>query len=436
MESRMLTLDLPVEPYWLDLPRGVRVKIRPFTTAEMAAAQAASARYLGALRATETDLGPDMVRGLAFAFLVKALARHAFTALEGVGDTAGKHLPLSPEAVERLMDMNEMAAAFWDCLENRGQITVRDRGPVALAGPHVSNSGTIRANLGTVRIAGGAPGFTLDFAGDGLLSLDVTRAMRGGTGGAALVTNAGVIEAKGGTVTLSAHAASGLIEDLVQNTGTIGASRVRIAAQGGNVGLAAGRVAAPGGRVEVTANGGTVRIGVGARVITSGRAAGNVQLGGEETRRVEVAGRVAARGRGDSARGGTIALQPTGALTLGEAARVNAPRAVQGTPRAAFSDVVVDPGDVVRRALLVATDPEDGRLVLSLGTALATRLAGQRLRPADTDGPDLRFGEGLIRVVEVPYGPYARLDAAGYQILLAFDPLIRRWSVAAALEGP
>ncbi|HYZ63059.1 MAG TPA: hypothetical protein VE650_11450 [Acetobacteraceae bacterium] len=35
----MLTLDLPVEPYWLDLPRGVRVEIRPVTTAVMAAAQ-------------------------------------------------------------------------------------------------------------------------------------------------------------------------------------------------------------------------------------------------------------------------------------------------------------------------------------------------------------------------------------------------------------
>ena len=39
----MLTLDLPVEPYWLDLPRGVRVEIRPVTTAVMAAAQAAAA---------------------------------------------------------------------------------------------------------------------------------------------------------------------------------------------------------------------------------------------------------------------------------------------------------------------------------------------------------------------------------------------------------
>jgi len=117
----MLTLDLPTEPYWLNLPRGVRVEIRPVTTAIMAAAQAGSARRLGALRAAEADLDPDMARGLAFAFLVKALARHAVTAWEGVGDAAGKPLPVSPEAVERLMDMDEMAAAFWD----------RATGPVA-----------------------------------------------------------------------------------------------------------------------------------------------------------------------------------------------------------------------------------------------------------------------------------------------------------------
>ena len=35
----MLTLDLPTTPYWLALPRGVRVEIRPVTTAVMAAAQ-------------------------------------------------------------------------------------------------------------------------------------------------------------------------------------------------------------------------------------------------------------------------------------------------------------------------------------------------------------------------------------------------------------
>ena len=117
----MLSLDLPTEPYWLDLPRGVRVEIRPVTTAVMAAAQAAAARRLGTLRAATEDLDPDMARGLAFAFLVKALARHAVTGWEGVGDTAGVPLPLSPEAVERLMDLDDIAAAFWD----------RATGPVA-----------------------------------------------------------------------------------------------------------------------------------------------------------------------------------------------------------------------------------------------------------------------------------------------------------------
>jgi hypothetical protein len=59
-------------------------------------------------------MDPDLARGLAFAFLAKALARHAVTAWEGVGDAAGKPLPLSPEAVERLMDLDEMASAFWE----------------------------------------------------------------------------------------------------------------------------------------------------------------------------------------------------------------------------------------------------------------------------------------------------------------------------------
>jgi hypothetical protein len=110
----MLSLDLPTEPYWVDLPRGVRVEIRPVTTAVMAAAQAAAQRRLATLREADTEMDPDLARGLAFALLVKALARHAVTAWEGVGDAAGKPLPLSPEAVERLMDLDEMASAFWE----------------------------------------------------------------------------------------------------------------------------------------------------------------------------------------------------------------------------------------------------------------------------------------------------------------------------------
>lgn len=110
----MLTLNLLDEQYWLDLPRAVRVEIRPVTTAVMAAAQAAASRRLGVVRAASDDLDPDMARGLAFAFLVKALARHAVTAWEGVGEAAGLPLDLTPEHVERLMDLDDIAAAFRD----------------------------------------------------------------------------------------------------------------------------------------------------------------------------------------------------------------------------------------------------------------------------------------------------------------------------------
>jgi hypothetical protein len=110
----MLTLDLPTAPHWIDLPRGVRVEVKPVTTAVMVAAQAAAQRRLAELRAADPELDPDLAKGLAFAFLAKALARHAVTAWEGVGDSAGKPLPLSPEAVERLMDLDEMASAFWE----------------------------------------------------------------------------------------------------------------------------------------------------------------------------------------------------------------------------------------------------------------------------------------------------------------------------------
>jgi hypothetical protein len=66
------------------------------------------------VRSTDGDLDPDMAKGLAFAFLVKALARHAVTAWDGVGDAAGQPLDFTAEHVERLMDLDDIAAAFWD----------------------------------------------------------------------------------------------------------------------------------------------------------------------------------------------------------------------------------------------------------------------------------------------------------------------------------
>jgi hypothetical protein len=112
----MFTLDLPTAPYWIDLPRGVRVEVKPVTTAIMAAAQAAAARRLGALRAADPELDPDLAKGLAFALLCKGLARHSIVAWDGIGDAKGNPLPLTPEGAERLMDLDDMASSFWDAI--------------------------------------------------------------------------------------------------------------------------------------------------------------------------------------------------------------------------------------------------------------------------------------------------------------------------------
>ncbi len=122
------------------------------------------------------------------------------------------------------------------------------------------------------------------------------------------------------------------------------------------------------------------------------------------------------------------------AYRLGDATHrgIRPPAALAGTPRAAFADVVTDPGEVIRRALIVAEDPESGRIVLSLGASLAVRLQGSRLRP---EGDDLGFGDGVLNVIEAPFGPYSVLDAGGYQLLLDFHGRFARHTVAEVIDG-
>lgn len=86
-------------------------------------------------------------------------------------------------------------------------------------------------------------------------------------------------------------------------------------------------------------------------------------------------------------------------------------------PRAVLADVVTDAGGVVRRGLLAAADARTGRVVRSLGAALAERHAGQGLRDL---GEDVALGEGRVALVTEGFGPYARVDAGGYQTLLDF----------------
>lgn len=98
---------------------------------------------------------------------------------------------------------------------NQGSITAADGGAVALLGGTVRNDGSIVANLGTVALAAG-DAMTLDFAGDGLLNVQIDQSVKD-----ALVENHLLIQADGGHVLLTASAADALLETVVNNTGVI-----------------------------------------------------------------------------------------------------------------------------------------------------------------------------------------------------------------------
>ena len=104
----MIRLDLKREPYWLDLGHGVRVLVRPCTTALMMAARVAALRESGDAEGTD----PVDAAGFRTATLVKTLARLAVTAWEGVGDADGNPVDVTAEGVAALLDLWPLAEAI------------------------------------------------------------------------------------------------------------------------------------------------------------------------------------------------------------------------------------------------------------------------------------------------------------------------------------
>ena len=184
---------------------------------------------------------------------------------------------------------------------NRGTITVKDGGLVALVAPGVSNEGTIQARLGRVSLVA-ADRFTVDFHGDQLIrfALDdkVARAVVAPDGVplTAAVSNAGRIVAEGGTVQMSANVARGVLDRVIDMSGVVEARAARqvggtIVLDGGAAGTVAvaGRLDASGrgagqtgGRVEIL--GQHVGLFAGTNVDAAGAAGGGTVLVGGNTR--------------------------------------------------------------------------------------------------------------------------------------------------------
>ena len=285
---------------------------------------------------------------------------------------------------------------------NNGTIKASDGGSVVLSAPSVTNRGLIQANAGHV-VLGGTDTFTVDFNGDHLLSYAV-----GGDSAGGKVTNSGRIQAPGGHVLLTARAASGVQDAVINNTGMIEASSAReengeiileaddggvassgtLDASGKGAGETGGTVKvlgkdiaiADGATIDVSgdAGGGTALIGgnfhgqgseVHAQNTTIGKATiradaisrgngGKVAVWSDGT--TKFAGSISARGGAQGGDGGRVE-------TSGHALGVDASaRVTTAAPRGTPGDWLLDPDNII-----IATggsDPATGQTYSTTGT--------------------------------------------------------------------
>lgn len=143
----MLRLDLPTEPRWLDLPLGVRVRVKPLTTALEIAADNVAGRLVAERRAARgsasvpaPDEAPDdtvagieplsppaegrpsadaalLEADLEFGARVEAkviaLGQVLILEWEGVGNAAGTALAdVTPETIAQLLRIDRIGQAF------------------------------------------------------------------------------------------------------------------------------------------------------------------------------------------------------------------------------------------------------------------------------------------------------------------------------------
>jgi len=178
-------------------------------------------------------------------------------------------------------------------IQNDGKITIANEGLAALVAPGVRNNGVIQATLGTVQLASGTTS-TLDFYGDGLVSLAVTspvQALAIGPDGKpfnATIENNGKLKA--GQVLVTASVVKGVVDNSINMSGVTEAKGVTVS--GGDIVLDGGDGAvtvagtldassqqAQGGNVQVT--GGAVTLASTAKIDVSGaKGGGTVEVGG------------------------------------------------------------------------------------------------------------------------------------------------------------
>ena len=113
--------------------------------------------------------------------------------------------------------------------------------------------------------------------------------------------------------------------------------------------------------------------------------------------------------------------------------------ALRNTDQVGFNDILVDPGGIVRRALLYLDDGKKLVCSFPLRMALAYLDAlGIHPQPDPNRSEGMRLGQGTLLPLESNDGGYVRADARGYQFLLDFHGAgapFRSYSLQDLLSG-
>ncbi len=100
---------------------------------------------------------------------------------------------------------------------------------------------------------------------------------------------------------------------------------------------------------------------------------------------------------------------------------VRPPEVLAGSERVGFTDMIVDPGGIVRRGLLFLDDGQNVEYSLPLRVAFLYLQSEGVAVQGDPDNPShIRIGPTTIRPFEPNDGSYVDADAGGYQFLLDY----------------
>ncbi|MFN0303637.1 MAG: hypothetical protein ACKVQU_25155, partial [Burkholderiales bacterium] len=303
---------------------------------------------------------------------------------------------------------------------NRGAISARDQGLVALVAPHVRNDGVIWAKLGKVSLGSGST-FTLDINGDGLLGIalrpqDVAdlRDVEGKRV-VALIENTGTINAPGGQVFITTPAVAREAIDNVINLG--GVIRADTAEQNAR------------GTIELRAANGRINIAgeIATLAMEAGRLGGTIAIRAPSTSLTEKA-LLTAGGVGG---GGTITIQgidgkPATQVVIEKDASLNvsASGAGNGGRVSVAGDSVEFAGSVSARGGASGGDGGQVDLVadklnLSGGAVDAFATAGQ------SGGFVARQNKGDVRIDDRAATSLSRTLRSGTRVSLSTADLVR-----------